>query len=193
MNIGQSICGAWALETLRRLAIDCNQLPEGDVAEVGVYKGGSARMLADFMPECTIYLFDTFDGMPQTNEFDNMHRKGDFADTSFELVCQLFLDSPNVEVYKGCFPEQNSEIVVDKKFRLVHLDVDIYDSHVACLEFFQPRMVKGGVIVCDDYNAPTCHGAKKAIDEFAKKYNHTIIPGGDFQAYIVFSQPDKMV
>ena len=51
-------------------------------------------------------------------------------------------------------------------FKLVHLDVDIYESYKNALEFFYPRMVRNGVIVMDDYGSKFCLGAKKAIDRF---------------------------
>lgn len=184
-EIGQTICGANAMQALINFAELVRDM-EGDVAEVGVYMGGSACLLTAMLPDDNIYLFDTFEGLPQTNEFDNYHRKGDFGDTSFEGVCALFGDSPNVSVYKGCFPQENSQIIADNKFKLVHLDVDTYQSHKECLEFFHDKMMPKGIIVFDDYSTPSCLGAKKAIDEYAQKYNLTIKLGGDHQAYIVY-------
>ena len=32
--------------------------------------------------------------------------------------------------------------------------------------FFYPRMAPGGVMVFDDYGAPTCPGVQQAVDEF---------------------------
>jgi O-methyltransferase len=184
-EIGQTICGANAIQSLLRLAEFVKEM-KGDVAEVGVFAGGSAMLLREVLPDDNIYLFDTFEGLPSTNEFDNYVKKGDFGDTSFEGVCALFSEFPNVSVYKGCFPEQNSQVVVDKKFKLVHLDVDTYQSHVDCLKFFHNKMMPKGVIVFDDYTAPTCLGAKIAIDEYAQEHGLYIHFGGDHQAYIVY-------
>ena len=52
------------------------------------------------------------------------------------------------------------------RIALAHVDVDIYSSIVACCQFIYPRLVAGGVIVFDDYGAPTCPGARAAVDEF---------------------------
>jgi O-methyltransferase len=47
-----------------QLARQALRLP-GEVAEVGVYKGGSAYLMdAIFDPDIPIHLFDTFAGMP---------------------------------------------------------------------------------------------------------------------------------
>ena len=186
MNIGETVCGANAIQTLRELALKIKDF-DGVVVEVGVFRGGSGKVLKDTLPDDQIYLFDTFEGMPQENEFDNLHKRGDFADTSYEEVCKLFADSPNVSVYKGCFPQENSDILFDKQVKFLHLDVDIYQSHVDCLEFFHDKMVSGGIIVFDDYNAPTCLGAKKAIDEYASKHGLNVYNSGNYQGFLVFS------
>jgi O-methyltransferase len=34
------------------------------------------------------------------------------------------------------------------------------------LNFFWPRLVPGGIVVCDDYGFTTCPGARSAMDEF---------------------------
>ena len=60
---------------------------EGDVAEAGVYKGGSARLLATAFPHKTIYLFDSFEGMLENDELPEGHHKtGDFSDVSLNFV-----------------------------------------------------------------------------------------------------------
>jgi len=183
--IGQTICGGAALSTLSSLANLVKPL-KGDVVEVGVYRGGSALRLSSILTEDKIYLFDTFEGLPDTNEFDNFHKKGDFNDTSYEGVVQLFADNKNVFVYKGIFPQENSEVLVDKKFKLVHLDVDTYTSYKECLAFFHDKIVSGGIMVFDDYNARTCLGSKKAIDEYVYQYGLVLQFGGDDQAYLKY-------
>lgn len=139
---------------------------EGDIAEVGVYKGGSARTICLHAPKKHVLLFDTFDGMPPTKDIDE-HKQGDFANTSLEEVAINLRPMVNYELHQGVFPKkQVSKFASFRKFCLVHIDVDIYDSVKDCLTFFYPRMVSGGFIVLDDYNAPMCKGAKLAVDEF---------------------------
>ncbi|HSD42676.1 MAG TPA: TylF/MycF/NovP-related O-methyltransferase [Burkholderiales bacterium] len=47
----------------------------------------------------------------------------------------------------------------------MHLDVDLYAPTRACLEYFLPRLVSGGVVVCDDYGSSAFPGAARAWDE----------------------------
>lgn len=137
----------------------------GNVAEVGVYKGGTAYLLSQNTAK-QVYLFDTFQGMPKVKEGVDLHHEGDFADTSYEQVAELLKEFSNVTITKGLFPKDSGNIVASKQFSLVHLDCDIYDSVKEALEFFYPRMLSGGIIVFDDYAEPNCPGAKLAVDQF---------------------------
>ena len=184
-TIGESICGTNAKIKLRELASSVNQI-KGDVVEVGVYKGGTAKILADILVDSSIFLFDTFEGLPDTNTFDNVHAKGDFNDITYQEIVDYFNIYNNVTVHKGVFPRQNSEILENRMFKFVHLDVDIYDSYKECLNFFNNKIVSGGIMLFDDYGAHTCLGSKKAIDEFIEENGYTLMIGGDFQRYIIY-------
>jgi O-methyltransferase len=149
---------------LYQLARQVAQIP-GDIAEVGVYKGGTAKLLAQTLPEKQIHLFDTFQGMPPADATIDLHRQGDFADTSLPAVQSHLSDCSNVRFYQGLFPSTAGPIA-RLKFSLVHVDADIYDSVKACCQFFYERLERNGVMVFDDYGFPTCPGARKAVDEF---------------------------
>ncbi len=159
---------------------------EGAIAEVGVYKGGTAYLIceeAERQGRGPVLLFDTFNGMPDVDPGKDLHNTGDFADTSFEAVSALTEDFSPI-IRKGVFPRENSLVAVDKQFVFVHLDVDIYSSVKECLEFFWPKMVQNGVIVLDDYLEPNCPGAKQAADEFANENGCLLIPTTQSQAYL---------
>lgn len=139
----------------------------GDVAEVGVYKGGTARLLAHTLAgtDKTIHLFDTFDGMPSVDVDKDFHVQADFNDTSYENVKHYLHQFGNIRFYPGVFPD-TSKPVEAGKFCFVHIDVDIYKSVLAGCNFFYTRLMHGGILVFDDYGFLTCPGAKAAVDEF---------------------------
>jgi len=138
----------------------------GDIAEVGAYKGGSAKIICEMKKKKSLYLFDTFEGLPDLSKIDNQNqfRKGEFF-ASFESVKNYLKKYSNVFLYKGLFP-LSAKPIQNKKFSFVHLDVDLYESTLNCLKFFYPRMNKGGVIISHDY--PDSKGVKRAIDGFFK-------------------------
>jgi O-methyltransferase len=151
---------------LYQLACNAARLP-GSVAEVGVYQGGSARILTEVFSDVgkTVNLFDTFEGMPSVDASLDLHREGDFSDTSVEKVEKQLEGLDNFCIFKGLFP-RSAEPVASEQFCMAHVDVDIYTSVRDCCEFFYPNLVPGGVMVFDDYGEPTCPGARKAVDEF---------------------------
>ena len=142
---------------------------EGDVWECGVYKGGTAAMLARIMQESgtskKFYLFDTFSGMPETDKERDLHQKGDFADTSAEQV-EAYVNAPGIAILrKGFIPETFSGLE-SRRIAFAHIDVDIYKSIMDCMHFIWPRLSSGGFVVFDDYGFPSCPGALQAVDEF---------------------------
>lgn len=137
----------------------CNQA-EGEVWECGVYKGGTAVALSKFGR--TTRLFDTFEGMPQVSRFDNYHRAGDFK-VKDDVISKLKAD--NVSVYKGYIPETFKGLE-DCQIGFAHIDVDIYQSVMDCCQFIEPRLIKGGIMIFDDYGFRTCKGAKLACDTY---------------------------
>lgn len=139
----------------------------GNFAEVGVYKGDTAELLAHFKSHYKkLFLFDTFDGLPTPSKIDSEYKKGQFKDTSLESVKKRLEPYNDIEIYKGTFPKHNFNFVRDEIFSLVHLDVKLYKSYKDCLSFFYPRMVRGGILVINDYLSIKSIACKRAVDEY---------------------------
>jgi len=157
-----------------------------DIAEVGVYKGGTAKLLSECRAtkQSTLFLFDTFEGMPTTDPIKDKHHTGDFNDTSVEAVTKLLGDMGGIEIRKGLFPATALDMYTES-FRLVHVDCDIYTSVKECCKFFYPKVITGGVMVFDDYGFPSCPGAKQAVDEFCDEMGIQSIYLSTGQALII--------
>ena len=135
----------------------------GEMAEVGVYQGCSARMISLASNGAPLHLFDTFSGLPAPDAHEHGRmRQGHYA-ASLEGVQAYLADRPDVRFYQGMFP-QTATPVADTKFSFVHLDVDLKSSTRGCLEFFYPRMLPGGIILTHDYSY--LDGVREAFDEF---------------------------
>ena len=144
---------------------------EGDFAELGVWKGNSAALLADFAASSgrRLFLFDTFSGFDRRDlvGVDDTKRL-EFADTSIDYVRQTVGHDAMTTYVQGFFPESVTPEVAERSFALVHIDCDLYEPMKAALEFFYPRMPKGGMLILHDYSSGTWEGATKAVDEFYK-------------------------
>jgi O-methyltransferase len=152
---------------LHVLAEDAIRRCKGELAECGVYRGGTSHILASLAKQegRRLGCFDTFAGMPLTDPSKDLHREGDFSDTSLDSVKSYLADFDNVEFFPGFIP-QTLAAVADRVFCFVHIDLDIYNAILAATTFFYDRLPKGGVLLYDDYGYARCPGARLAVDEF---------------------------
>lgn len=145
------------------------------VAEIGSYRGGSAYFLASAFKTLTgeelpLHVIDTFEGHPAkvSTIADPFHKQGMFGDTDYEAVKSYLSPFSRLQIHQGEFSEA-ARSLPEMTFGLVHIDVDIYQSTVDCLEYFGARLAPGGVMVVDDYGAPKCQGVYQAVTEFLKQ------------------------
>jgi O-methyltransferase len=140
----------------------------GDVIECGVFRGGTALLEAQTIAaqggDRSLHLFDSFQGMPQTTAGVDRIQEGDFSTTSVEDVARLFEDYPFVKIHQGFIPQTFEGLTIDS-IAWAHIDVDIYQSVLDCINYTYPRLVPGGVMIFDDYGFPCCAGARRAVDE----------------------------
>jgi|GEM_PF-6966980 len=151
--------GPEKLPVLRDCVMETKSL-HGDLAEFGVWKGGTARLIRHFDNKSPLHLFDTFEGIPETDTFEGGHVQGDFDDTSLAEVQALV---PDARFYVGKFPLEVE--VPDVQYKFAHVDFDTYQSTLAACTYLKDRMVPGGIIVFDDYGWGACRGVASAIAE----------------------------
>ena len=153
----------------------------GDIAELGVYKGNTAFMLAGLARQtgATAYLLDTFEGFSEEDLSGvDGNKMMEFADTSLEQVRAL-VGEANVRWVKGFFPDTSDQIPADARFSLVHIDCDLYQPFRAALHFFYDRLVPGGFLVMHDYSSLHWDGAERAVDEFFADKPESVVPVPD--------------
>ena len=145
---------------------------DGSVIEVGVFRGKGARHLVWGLPDKQVHLFDTWEGMDDLVNLDfDQDRWAKYAKVDFQTVQNYLLEQVgkelygNLHFYKGVFPE-SANGMKDERFCLAHIDVDLYQSTLDACKWVYPRMVRGGIMMFNDYSCVECPGATKAIDEF---------------------------
>ncbi|WP_455538090.1 TylF/MycF/NovP-related O-methyltransferase [Terrisporobacter sp.] len=169
------------LSTLRLIAQEMNQKKlEGQVAELGVYKGKFSAEINRLFPSKNIYLFDTFEGFYKEDvEIEeacgySRAKEGDFSDTSIDLVKDKLPHKDKALFFKGYFPYSiKGEL---PSFCFVSIDTDLYKPTYAGLSEFYPKLVKGGVIIIHDYNSTQFPGVKRAVKRFCQENDVYILP-----------------
>jgi O-methyltransferase len=146
----------------------------GALFEVGVWRGGSgaviARQAARCHPGATVYLCDTFTGMPHPDpKLDPFFRGGEGDDTSVTRVNGLMvsLGLDNVRIVPGVFPGSFTENVPAVSF--AHIDVDVYRSCRETFEWIWPKLLSSGIIVFDDYGYHGTPGITQCINEIVEE------------------------
>lgn len=157
---------------LWKLAEQTSKLDEGSILEVGVWRGGTGALIAKSAKingiQEKIYLCDTFTGVVKTGDQDSVYSDGEHSDATREGVENLFryeFQLDNFEILEGIFPEETGDQVKDLKFRLCHIDVDVYQSSKDTVDWIWDRLVPGGIIVFDDYGYIRTDGITRHVNE----------------------------
>ncbi len=177
-----------------------NNIP-GDIVECGVWKGGLMQlagltMLALGDTTRKLYLYDTFEGMPEPGEFDkdwndnSPHNKWDsmkwddknlkgskfgFGGSKEEI--QKLMESTKYPIeklilVKGLVEETIPENI-PSQISCLRLDTDWFSSTAHELEHLFPLLTVGGILIVDDYGY--YKGARKATDEYIEKHKIQIL------------------
>lgn len=163
----------------------------GAVAELGVFQGEFSRHINDMFPEKKLYLFDTFEGFDKKDISDrelavSAPGKDEFKNTSVKLVMSRMKNPENVEIRKGYFPETLRGL--EEQFSFVSLDPDLYLPVRNGLEYFYPRLARGGYLFVHDYNNRRFAGVKQAVDEYCNGKNIPLFPICDIGGSVIISK-----
>ena len=173
----------------------------GDMAECGCWKGHSTYLMAGLLAEAnwqgTLRVFDSFEGGLSDKSAEDRTQQGDTDSettarqkakfqSDLESVRQALSPFPFVSLHKGWIPQVFDGAVPDgTRFSLVHVDVDLYQPTIDSLRFFYPRMVKGGIIVIDDYGSTRFPGCWTAVDEFLHEVEYDLFLEGHIQGAVL--------
>ena len=173
----------------------------GDIVECGVGRGRSLIILcilnrffssADSnYPKRKIFGLDSFEGFPEPKIEDTSFREKHAGEWSHSPNKHFKYSRDNITkvlrkggvddeqefdftLVEGFFETTTKDLVVDD-IAILHLDGDLYSSIKEPLLNLSKKVVKGGIIVIDDYvlnaNQDAWPGARKAVEEFLECNN----------------------
>jgi O-methyltransferase len=174
-----------------------NNIP-GDFIECGVWKGGSALLIAKILAlnnisNRKVILYDTYEGMSEPSENDKDYagikatellekasidiQESVWCYSSFEEVKSNLalsgLAEESIIMIKGKVEETIPAQLPTTQVALLRLDTDWYESTKHELKYLYPMLVKDGVLIIDDYGH--WEGCRKAVDEYFTENNITIL------------------
>jgi len=152
----------------------------GNVAECGCFRGLSSFLLCSRLHRhdrafngAGYEIYDSFEGLSEPQAEDSQSgdemaarslQAGRFG-FPIEEVRRALGRFPRISYGPGWIPSAFPED--DRRYRFVHVDVDLYQPTRASLAHFWPRLVPGGIIVCDDFN---WSGARRAVEELGAEF-----------------------
>ncbi len=166
------------ISTLELLTRRIADVP-GEMAELGVYKGGFASCMNRLMPDRKLYLFDTFSGFDRDEGKEEKSRNtcGEsfleaHQNTTAELVMKNMPNPENVIIKEGYFPQSLHGL--EESFALVSLDADFRDSTLHGLRYFWPRLNIGGYLMLHDWGCPRLTGVAEALELYEKELGYRL-------------------
>ena len=177
------------LWTLQALIRQIRHL-DGDVWQIGVYRGGGARAIEKAIEETpgpapTLRLFDTFKGLVGTQPDKDYYEDGMLSDTDVDVVSNL-MQSDFVHIHAGMSPEILKD-AGDPKLAFAQVDIDAYYPTLETLEYVDKRMLKGGIVLVETYGLPNGRSVRAATDAFCKKTGKTVLVLSTAQGIIFYN------
>jgi hypothetical protein len=162
---------------------------QGCFVECGAWRGGSAMMMIKTLQhygisDRKIYLYDTYEGMPEPDEHDKDIKGGQAADlmktqdknVATSVWCVASLEDVQQNMQSTGYPSENiiyvKGMVEDtiparspqEHIAILRLDTDFYASTLHELNHLYPMLNREGVLIIDDYGH--WQGCRKAVDEY---------------------------
>lgn len=155
----------------------------GQIVECGVYKGTSlVRLLTyrDILESSysrKVIGFDAFGTFPTQSDKDDLEFIERFEKAGGDGISREELERvlnykgfQNYTLIEGDVTETIPRFLLENpelRISLLHIDVDVYSPSKTILENLFERVVRGGIVVLDDY--ATVAGETRAVDEFIER------------------------
>lgn len=168
------------LYILRQLAKQ-QQSKNKNFVECGVFAGMSMFFMAEFCNGNFVGI-DSFDGVSDPGIYDTDYFNNVKLKIDMRFAQNVLKQYKNISLYKGWIPDVFKDIS-DIDYSLVHIDVDLYEPTKNSIEHFWPKLVNGGVLICDDFGSSKTIGARKAMIDFFGRDNILELPTGQGIVY----------
>jgi len=157
----------------------------GDLIETGAWRGGATIFMRALLKDAginnrTVWVADSFEGLPQPDEEKYNADKGDIHHRFKELAVSLETVQENFKKYglldehvkflKGWFKD-TLPVAPIEKLAMIRLDGDMYESTMDGLVHLYPKLSKGGYLIIDDWGV--LNSCKQAVVDYRTAHNIT--------------------
>lgn len=164
---------------MRELEAVLRRKVPGDVVELGCWEGTSAlfeqRLLQELSPEKKLWLYDSFEGLPEKTVEDQsvageQFKAGELRASRARLQRNFVKADLLVPYIKRAWFFELDPEDLPEQICFAFLDGDFYESIMDSLKLVWPKLAVGGAVAIDDYQNVALPGVKKAVDFWSEKY-----------------------
>ncbi|SRR5260221_6009347 len=168
----------WRVHTILWAATQALKV-EGDFVECGTNRGGFARAIVSYLGFENLnrffFLLDTFQGIDrEVLSAEEKDKKLPSYTDCYQDVINTFSPYKNIRIIKGSVPSILAE-VPSQKVAFLSIDMNNYIPEIAAINFFWPKMLKGGVVVLDDFAYEGYEEQNKAFTNWAEQNSVKIL------------------
>ncbi len=173
----------WRRHTLVWAGEYCKKL-NGAFCDFGCYDGVGSKFMNDYCEleknNVDFYLYDIFIKPPKSDPFRKHSEK------LYHEVKKKFAKNKNVKVINGLLPDILKKDC-PKEISFAHIDLNNVEAEMGVLEYIFNRIVKGGIIILDDYGWVNYKSQLLAEKEFLEKKGQKILELPTGQGMIIKS------
>lgn len=151
---------------------------EGCVVECGVWRGGMISAISKILGDKRkYYLFDSFEGLPSARKIDGesalrwqrdknslLYFNNCKVEEKYAREAMALSGVNNYKIIKGWFSKTLQNVKFNHNIAILRLDADWYEPTMECLVALYDHVVRGGIVIIDDYY--TWDGCSKAVHKF---------------------------
>ena len=164
----------WYVSYCIRHAIEFSDTNEYNFVECGTANGVTAYFALKEIEskiqksKFLMYLYDAWDSMREEELLKTeMNHVGNYSELNINITKKNLKKFEDKTIYNvGYIPESLFSEKSPKSVIYIHIDLNSAKPTLATLEFFFPKLIKGGVILFDDYGQEEYIDTKKVIDKF---------------------------
>jgi O-methyltransferase len=181
----------WRVYIVCKMAEQIKHL-DGDFVECGVNRGGLSYAMVHYIDfqntNKLLFLLDTFTGYDsrfltqEEKDLDLINKYASYNEDSYEYVQSIF-SKFKCKVIKGAVPDTLPQCET-QKVAYLSIDMNCVEPEIAAFRYFWPKMVKGGIVILDDYGFPDHILQKNAFDKLSQELHFNIIQLPTGQALI---------
>jgi len=173
-NLDKLLYRHWYVAYCAKHALEFAETNEYNFVECGTANGVTAyyalKEISNKLEKSKfkMHLYDSWDAMREKELLETeINHVGNYSELDINIAKNNLEEfNENLIYHVGYIPKSLDIEKSPKTIVYMHIDLNSTKPTLSALEFFFPKVVKGGIILFDDYGQEEYRDTKKIVDEF---------------------------